>query len=98
VAPITLVSHASILTGLYPPRHGVRDNGTFALAPRVETIAETLQATGYDTAAVVSAIVLARRHGLDQGFGAYDDDLGAGYSAGTQESERQAGPTTDAAL
>src|SRR5262245_23190910 len=34
-APITLVSHASILTGLYPPRHGVRDNGTFTLAARV---------------------------------------------------------------
>jgi len=27
VAPITIVSHASMLTGLYPPRHGVRDNG-----------------------------------------------------------------------
>jgi len=98
VAPITLVSHASILTGLYPPRHGVRDNGTFALAPRVETVTETLRAAGYDTAAVVSAIVLAKRHGLDQGFRAYDDDLGTGYSAGTEESERQAGPTTEAAL
>jgi arylsulfatase A-like enzyme/Flp pilus assembly protein TadD len=98
VAPITLVSHASILTGLYPPRHGVRDNGTFALAPKVETMTEALRAAGYDTAAVVSAIVLARRHGLDQGFRTYDDDLGAGYSEGTQESERRAGPTTDAAL
>ena len=98
VAPITLVSHASILTGLYPPRHGVRDNGTFALAPKVETMTEALHGAGYGTAAVVSAIVLARRHGLDQGFRTYDDDLGAGYSAGTQESERQAGPTTDAAL
>src|SRR5688500_15256530 len=55
VAPITLPSHASILTGLYPPRHGVRDNGTFALAPKVETMTEALRAAGYDTAAVVSA-------------------------------------------
>ncbi|HEV8239156.1 MAG TPA: sulfatase-like hydrolase/transferase [Thermoanaerobaculia bacterium] len=98
VAPITLVSHSSILTGLYPPRHGVRDNGTFALAPRVETVTEMLRAAGYDTAAVVSAIVLEKRHGLDQGFRTYDDDLGTGYAAGTEESERQAGPTTDAAL
>jgi arylsulfatase A-like enzyme/tetratricopeptide (TPR) repeat protein len=98
VAPITLVSHASILTGLYPPRHGVRDNGTFVLRPPFETIVETLRGAGYDSAAVVSAVVLSRRHGLDQGFATYDDDLGAGYSAGTEVSERPAQATTDAAL
>jgi arylsulfatase A-like enzyme len=97
-APVTLPSHATILTGLYPPRTGVRDNGTFALSERVETLAERLAAHGYDTAAVVSAIVLARRHGLNQGFRIYDDDLGAGYAAGTEVAERQAEPTTDAAL
>ncbi|MGE5233605.1 MAG: sulfatase-like hydrolase/transferase, partial [Acidobacteriota bacterium] len=66
-APVTLPSHATILTGLLPPHHGVRDNGTFALPPRVLTIASRLRQVGYDTAAVVSAVVLARRHGLDQG-------------------------------
>lgn len=97
-APITLPSHATILTGLYPPRHGVRDNGTFVLAGRFDTVAERLAARGWDTAAVVSAIVLARRHGLGQGFRIYDDDLGAGYTAGTEVSERQAEATTAAAL
>ncbi|MFL6203695.1 MAG: sulfatase-like hydrolase/transferase [Thermoanaerobaculia bacterium] len=97
-APVTLPSHATILTGLYPPRTGVRDNGTFVLSDRVETVAERLAAHGYDTAAVVSAIVLARRHGLGQGFRLYDDDLGAGYAAGTEVAERQAEPTTAAAL
>lgn len=97
-APITLPSHATILTGLYPPRHGVRDNGIFALEPRFETLAERLGRTGYDSAAVVSAVVLARRHGLDQGFGRYDDDLGAGYALGTEVAERTADATTDAAL
>lgn len=97
-APITLPSHATILTGLYPPRHGVRDNGTFTLAPKLETVAERLAARGYDTAAVVSAVVLARRHGLGQGFRLYDDDLKEGYAAGTQVSERQAEDTTAAAL
>jgi arylsulfatase A-like enzyme/Flp pilus assembly protein TadD len=97
-APVTLPSHATILTGLYPPRTGVRDNGTFVLSDRVETVAERLAAHGYDTAAVVSAIVLARRHGLNQGFRLYDDDLGAGYAAGTEVAERQAEPTTAAAL
>jgi len=96
-APITLPSHATLLTGLLPPRHGVRDNGIFALEPRFETLAERLRSAGYDTAAVVSAVVLARRHGLDQGFGRYDDDLGAGYSQGTEVAERAADATTAAA-
>jgi len=97
-APITLVSHSTLLTGLYPPRHGVRDNGTFVLPGRVETVARRLAAAGYDTAAVVSAVVLARRQGLDQGFRIYDDDLGSGYAAGTLVSERQAERTTAAAV
>jgi choline-sulfatase len=97
-APVTLPSHATILTGLFPPRHGVRDNGTFVLAPKVETLAERLAARGYDTAAVVSAVVLARRQGLDQGFRVYDDDLGTGYAQGSVVSERTAEATTAAAL
>ena len=97
-APVTLPSHATLLTGLFPPRHGVRDNGTFRLSPEVETVAERLSAAGYHTAAVVSAVVLARRHGLDQGFDSYDDDLGAGYAQGTEVAERTADATTDAAL
>jgi choline-sulfatase len=97
-APVTLPAHATILTGLYPPRHGVRDNGTFSLGGQIETVAERLQAAGYDTAAVVSAIVLARRHGLGQGFAVYDDDLGAGYAEGSEVAERTADVTTEAAL
>ena len=96
-APITLPSHATLLTGLYPPRHGVRDNGTFALAPGIETVATRLRAAGYDTAAVVSAVVLARRYGLDRGFRLYDDDFGAGET-GSAASERGAEATTTAAL
>ena len=97
-APITLPSHATILTGLFPPHHGVRDNGSFVLSPKVETLARRLAARGYDTAAVVSAVVLARRQGLDQGFRIYDDDLGTGYAQGSLVSERTAESTTAAAL
>ncbi len=97
-APITLPSHATLLTGLFPPRHGVRDNGTFVLSPKQETVAERLAAQGYDTAAVVSAVVLARHQGLSQGFRIYDDDLGTGYAAGTLVSERPAEATTAAAV
>lgn len=95
--PVTLPSHATILTGLYPPRHGVRDNATFALGEEIETVAERLRTAGYDTAAVVSAVVLARRYGTAQGFRIYDDDLGTG-AEGKMARERLAGDTTDQAL
>ena len=78
VAPITLVAHSSIHTGLYPPQHGVRNNGIHSLRPEVETLAERLHEAGLRTAAFVSAAVLEKRYGLDQGFEVYDDDLSTG--------------------
>ncbi|HRC87842.1 MAG TPA: sulfatase, partial [Thermoanaerobaculia bacterium] len=74
-APITLPSHSTILTGLLPPAHGVRDNGTYALGDDAVTLAERLQAAGYHTQAFVSALVLDRRYNLKQGFDGYDDNL-----------------------
>lgn len=76
-APITMPSHSTILTGLYPPAHGVRDNGVYALADDVVTLPERLKAKGYATQAFVSAVVLSRRYNLTQGFDGYDDDLWA---------------------
>ncbi len=78
VAPITLVAHTSILTGLYPPQHGVRNNGTHYVPEEITTLAERLAERGYRTGAFVSAAVLERRYGLPQGFEHYDDDLSAG--------------------
>ena len=34
VAPLTLPAHSSLFTGLFPPRHGVRDNADRALASK----------------------------------------------------------------
>ncbi len=72
--PITLPAHASILTGTYPDRHGVHDNG-WALQPELVTLAEALSEAGYRTAAFVSAFPLYSRFGLDRGFETYDDEL-----------------------
>lgn len=71
VAPITAPAHASMLTGLYPPRHGVRDNSLRALPQSARTSAELASAEGFATAAFVSAKVLDRAYGLDQGFALY---------------------------
>src|SRR6188768_3261264 len=43
VAPLTLPAHASLFTGLYPQRHGVRDNTAPPLAPAYGTLTQTLQ-------------------------------------------------------
>lgn len=56
--PITLPAHATLLTGLLPPRHGVRDNGSFRLPDTHATLAESLRAAGYRTAAFVGGFPL----------------------------------------
>ncbi|MGH9465277.1 MAG: sulfatase-like hydrolase/transferase, partial [Thermoanaerobaculia bacterium] len=45
--PFTLPAHSSILTGLYPPRHGVRENVGYVLPESVPTLAERLEEAGY---------------------------------------------------
>ncbi|HEY1909457.1 MAG TPA: sulfatase, partial [Vicinamibacterales bacterium] len=71
--PLTLPSHASLLTASYPTRNGVHDNGTFHLGPSTPTVAEALKRAGYRTAAFVGAFVLDARFGLGRGFDVYDD-------------------------
>src|SRR5262245_24068791 len=64
--PETLPSHSSMMTGLYPAGHGVRENAR-TLAGTHTVLAERLHGAGYRTAAFVSAFVLARRFGLNRG-------------------------------
>jgi choline-sulfatase len=94
--PVTLPAHASILTGLLPHRHGVRDNGLYRLPADVPVLAQGLADGGYDTAAVVAAAVLDRQFGLDRGFRTYDDSVGG--AASLTIAERPAAAVTDAAL
>ena len=72
-SPLTLPAHASILTGYYPPYHGVRVNGNNALSDNQTTMAEIFSSAGYKTAAFIAAFVLDGRWGLNQGFDHYDD-------------------------
>ncbi len=97
-APVTLPSHASILSGRNPIRHGVRDNGIFRMKPEEVLLAEVLKANGYATAAFISAYPLDRSYGLDQGFDHYDDALKTSASAGAAQVERRAGETVDSFL
>jgi arylsulfatase A-like enzyme/Flp pilus assembly protein TadD len=71
--PLTLPSHSTIMTGVYPLAHGVRDNGGYYLDDRWQTLPETLKAGGFHTGGFVSAFVLDRRWGIAQGFEEYFD-------------------------
>jgi len=98
VTPITLPSHATILTGLYPFEHGIRDNGTFQLPDKIETITERLKRAGYTTHAITGAFVLHSSFGLDQGFDKYIDVPRIKLSLGGSEDQRTAGEVVDEAL
>ncbi len=90
-APTTLPAHTSMLTGLYPSEHGIRENAR-TLGEDQVLLGERLQAAGYATAAFVSGFPLSSQFGLARGFDHYYDDFGAG------EAERRAGATTHRAL
>ena len=75
-AVMTLPSHASILTGLLPFQHGLRDNSGYRLPGDARTAATMLKHAGYTTAAFVAAFPLHSRFGLNAGFDVYDDHVG----------------------
>jgi choline-sulfatase len=96
-APLTLPSHASILTGTLPPENGVRVNGT-SLARR-PSLARAFHDAGYRTAAFVGAYVLDRRFGLSDGFDTYDDRVQRDPTGTARlEAERRGDIVVDAAL
>ena len=98
-APLTLPTHASILTGLDPPHHGVRDNTTFALPEDLVTLPEILTRSGWATGAFVGSFILDRQHGLARGFDVYDDAMGVQGERGVYGiPERPAQRVVDAAL
>ncbi len=70
--PLTTPAHSSMLTGTYPPTHGVRLNNGESLAASNVTLAEVLKDAGYQTAAFVGGYPMDAAFGLNQGFETYD--------------------------
>ena len=92
--PLTTPAHASMLTGLYPPHHGIRSNGDAILPDELTTLPEVLQSNGFDTVASVSAFVTTKIWNLDQGFDAYFDEIGK-HSGDRWAQERTADLVVD---
>jgi len=98
-APLTAPSHASMMTGLYPTVHKVRNTGGFVVSPSDITLAKLLQEQGWETAAFVGSSVLKRRFGFNHGFSVYDDEMPTHATGSAQEEpERRAGEVVNRAI
>ena len=92
-APLTLPAHTSLLTGLLPAEHGLRDNAGYRLdAARIDAgeipyLPDAFKSLGYATGGAVSSFVLRGKIGLDKGFDLYED--GIEFRTGTDIGERQ---------
>ena len=92
-SPVTLPSHATLLTGRYPPGHASRDNG-LRVSADVPTLATVLHARGVKTAAFVAAFPLDHQFGLNRGFDVYGDQIPR-RPDGRVANERQASQVVD---
>jgi arylsulfatase A-like enzyme/Tfp pilus assembly protein PilF len=99
-APLTLPAHATLLSGLLPPHHGLHGNGAGSFPAGAATLATDLEGEGYRTGAFVGAFVLDHRFGLARGFETYDDEIDRGdpASPGGLEAERPGRVVVDRAL
>jgi len=98
-APLTAPSHASMMTGVYPTVHKVRNTGGFVLSSSEPKLAKILQDQGWDTAAFVGSSVLKARFGFNEGFALYDDEMPTSASGpAVAEPERRAGEVVDRAV
>lgn len=99
LTPLTLPSHATILTGLDSSRHGVRDNIGYQVPADLPFLAGRFSRAGFSTGAFVGGYPLVSGFGLHVGFDVYDDRLDfspLGEKAG--HTERRADDVVDAAL
>lgn len=98
--PLTLPAHCSLLSGVLPLHHGVRDNGANPFPSDRDDLATVLGRGGYRTAAFVSSFVLDHRFGLNRGFDEYDDEIprDTASDANTLEAERRGDVTIDHTL
>ena len=98
-APTTLPAHASMLTGLLPAAHGVRDNMGYRLeGASFPSLPETLRAAGYRTGAAVSAFVLRGSTGLAHGFDWYEDRISQTSWAQLGSAQRRGDETLERTL
>ncbi|MGH9366661.1 MAG: sulfatase-like hydrolase/transferase [Thermoanaerobaculia bacterium] len=96
--PLTLPSHADVLTGRLSSEHGIHDNLGYHLRRDVPTLAELLKKAGYATAAAVSCYVLKGDSGISRGFDLYDDEVEPPEARAALGRVQRAGTETEGRL
>ncbi|HEX6863414.1 MAG TPA: sulfatase-like hydrolase/transferase, partial [Thermoanaerobaculia bacterium] len=97
--PLTLPSHATILSGRLPGEHGVRDNSGYLFdAKRTPYLPKILREAGYRTGAAVSTFVLRAETGMADGFDFYEADIDVRATESLGNSQRSGRETSRAAL
>jgi len=97
--PLTLPSHSTLLTGVLPAVHGVRDNVGYKLdAAKIKSgalpfLPEILKKAGYATGGAVSAYVLQGKSGISTGFDFYEDGIEFRSGTGLGGLQRPGGET-----
>ena len=94
--PLTLPAHTTILTGLYPKKHKVRNNSSYKLDKNIKTIASILKEKNFETSAFLSSFVLNKSYGLDKGFDIYDDEMVQNQDKSDFEMQERAAKETSA--
>ena len=98
VAPTTLASHVSLLTGTYPHHHGTPRNG-FMVNLENQMLAELLERQGFHTAGFAASFALDSRFDFAQGFEHYDERMSRYVGeGGADQDQRTATQVTDAVL
>lgn len=99
VTPLTLPAHSTLLTGVLPAAHTVRDNVGYRLdAERIKKgelpfLPQILKNRGYATGGAISAYVLQGKSGLSTGFDFYEDSIEFRTSTGLGGLQRPGGET-----
>lgn len=97
--PLTLPSHATLLTGQLPVHHGVRDNIGYHLdAAKHPFLPRLLKAAGYANGAAVSSFVLRAETGLGADFDFYEGGIELRTGEALGRSQRPGGETAALAL
>jgi arylsulfatase A-like enzyme len=81
-SPWTLPSHMTMLTGLDPIAHGVKNaHPDYSLSPKVPMLAQTLKENGFTTGAFTDGGYVNGSFGFSSGFDVFEDERNTGDSA-----------------
>ena len=96
--PMTLPAHVSMLTGLLPTEHGVRNNLGYLFDEKKHiSLPRLLAQNGYATGAAVSSYVLRAGTGMGAAFDFYDDAIPLATEGAASQHQRAGAATLAAA-